>query len=564
MKVELSAEWTRVVLLCFSLLHALIFSGVVNGWVPIHRSLLHDGVHTSLCPNATATDTATASATATATASTAVCPAQGLLLQRIYITASTAMVLGNLPMGLVLDMYGPRVAIAAAALLSATGSAVFSFSDASGDGDGYLAGMAMMAVATSAYTAAGVQVSALFPRQRGVVVTLFPAAMGLGALVFQVMGALVRAGSVTTRGFFMGYAVAAAGFGVLGVWLHPARPYRIGEKAFVRGLTVVERVYVDLEVVAEARELEMGGDQARRPDGEPEDDDRAVSEGPGGDLTASKSEPRTAAAAAGPSSLSPGGPSLLLPSSPKLAEGLTERDMSFTVTTEPDEDGRERPVVPAPAQAPEAPLPASTRSYLTRLYDVPPIYQVISREFWGLAIFQAVLFVRLSYIAGNWTEILASHGDKNGEQSSLTGFLMPLGSLFAVIVGRGFDRFSPSRVFAVILGHSLLYGILILLSSLASTYLAAFFFSAARPLYQAGLWYFLSKHYGFKSYGLNLGLINLFVGSSYLLVSSALTAMTFEAFQGQHAVANTLLLVAGASAFVFPAIILTESEEIEK
>jgi MFS family permease len=200
----------RFVLLGCAVFFSLTLSGVVFGWPAVVIMLQDQGVYQYLCePGATLP-----------------CQAQILRFNLVFVVASTGFACAVLPMGIVLDRWGPKICSCMGSVLLVAGSIMFAFADPP-HFDGFLPGYLLMGLGGPPVVFSCMHLANLFPQKKGTIITLLNVALDASSLVFVIMGDIYRAAPQLFRYkvMFLGFAALPALSLIVALVLWPMRAY---------------------------------------------------------------------------------------------------------------------------------------------------------------------------------------------------------------------------------------------------------------------------------------------------------------------------------------------------
>lgn len=152
-------------------------------------------------------------------------------LNFMFTVAAVASNLAALPIGSILDYYGPRVSGVLGSILIACGSLLMALAPQLTI-DGYLFGYLLLALGGPAVFISSFQLSNAFPAHSGLVLALVTGAFDASsALFFGYRVAYEQTGGgISLRSFFLGYLVVPASIFLLNLLLLPAQSYKtVGE-----------------------------------------------------------------------------------------------------------------------------------------------------------------------------------------------------------------------------------------------------------------------------------------------------------------------------------------------
>lgn len=200
----------RYLLIGCAVFFSLMLSGVVFGWPAMVIMLESQGVYQYLCEEGAHLP----------------CQAQLNRFNLVFVVASTGFAWSVLPMGVILDRWGPKICVAMGSVLIFAGSLLFAFSDPP-HFDGFLPGYLLMGVGGPPVVFSCMHLANLFPQKKGTIITLLNVALDASSLVFVILGDLYRAApeALTYKVMFIGFAAVPALALLVGLLLWPMRAY---------------------------------------------------------------------------------------------------------------------------------------------------------------------------------------------------------------------------------------------------------------------------------------------------------------------------------------------------
>lgn len=203
------------------MIYCLFAAGVVFGFAAIKPVLLEEGVYRNQCTQEELED------------DVLVCYGQELRLNLMFTIAAVSTNVVALPVGTILDRYGPRVSGLIGALFITIGSLLFAFA---GDipGDAYIPGYLFLALGGPFTFISSFQLSNTFPQYSGLILALLTGAFDTSSAVFLVYRLIYQGtnGAFTPKKFFLVYLVVPAYIFLVQIFFMPATSYKtVGELA---------------------------------------------------------------------------------------------------------------------------------------------------------------------------------------------------------------------------------------------------------------------------------------------------------------------------------------------
>ena len=212
---------TRLAQICVAVVYCLFSAGVVFGYAALKPVLVEEGVYSELCedkPHVGNTGTAK-------------CYEQQLKLNLMFTVAAVATNVCALPVGTLLDRYGPRICGIIGSVLLAIG-ATFWIAAPRLAFDGYIPGYLFLALGGPFVFISSFQLSNAFPRHSGLILALLTGAFDSSSAVFLLYRLLYFATDtvLTPQRFFLAYLIVPLFILISQTFLMPKKSYKtVGE-----------------------------------------------------------------------------------------------------------------------------------------------------------------------------------------------------------------------------------------------------------------------------------------------------------------------------------------------
>ncbi|KAL8827700.1 MAG: hypothetical protein Q9191_003028 [Dirinaria sp. TL-2023a] len=209
----------RIVQVAVAVVYCLLSAGVVFGYAAIKPVFVKEGVYGEYCPSM-----AISSIDRT-------CYEQEIRLNLMFTIAAVATNVCALPVGTVLDRYGPRVSGIVGSVLLTIGTVLLALA-AQLPFDGYIPGYLFLALGGPFVFISSFQLSNTFPNHSGLILAILTGAFDSSSAIFLFYRLLYSAsdGSFTPRKFFFAYLVVPVYILLVQVFLMPSRSYKtVGE-----------------------------------------------------------------------------------------------------------------------------------------------------------------------------------------------------------------------------------------------------------------------------------------------------------------------------------------------
>jgi MFS family permease len=200
---------------CVAIIYCLFAAGIVFGYAAIKPVLIDEGVFKELC-TAEEQDQHISP-----------CYKQELRLNLMFTVAAVSTNVAALPIGTILDRYGPRVCGIIGSFLLLTGAVLFSFASKVG-GDLYTPGYFFLALGGPFVFISSFQLSNTFPQNSGLILALLTGAFDSSSALFLVFRLLYQAtgGSLTTHKLFLIYLIVPVFIFIVQVFIMPRDSYK--------------------------------------------------------------------------------------------------------------------------------------------------------------------------------------------------------------------------------------------------------------------------------------------------------------------------------------------------
>ncbi|CRK41711.1 hypothetical protein BN1708_008537 [Verticillium longisporum] len=207
-------QWKRILQIAITVVYCLFAAGVVFGYAALKPVLKAEGAYRDVCygdePGPTHGDTCVE-----------------IHLNLMFTVAAVATNVAALPVGAILDHYGPRVCGIAGSLFLASGSLLMAYADEVSF-DGFLLGYLLLALGGPFTFISSFQLSNAFPRHSGLILALLTGAFDSSSALFLAYRLIFQAtdSSFGYRQFFLAYLVVPAFILVVQITLMPKQSYK--------------------------------------------------------------------------------------------------------------------------------------------------------------------------------------------------------------------------------------------------------------------------------------------------------------------------------------------------
>lgn len=162
----------RLAQVAITVLSCWLASGIVFGFAALKPILISEGVYRELCSDEDIDDGINA------------CDEQNLRLNLFFTVASITANISALPVGSILDWYGPRVCGVAGSVFLAAGSLLMAYAFLIPEFDGYMIGNIFLALGGTFVFVPSFQIANAFPRYSATIVAVITGSFDASAAIF--------------------------------------------------------------------------------------------------------------------------------------------------------------------------------------------------------------------------------------------------------------------------------------------------------------------------------------------------------------------------------------------
>ncbi|KAH7406411.1 major facilitator superfamily domain-containing protein [Phaeosphaeria sp. MPI-PUGE-AT-0046c] len=212
-------KWQRMVQVFLAVIYCLFAAGVVFGYAAIKPVLIEENVYRNLCTKQELKDEVD------------VCYEQEIRLNLMFTIAAVSTNVVALPVGTILDRYGPRVCGIIGATSITIGSLLFAFA-AELPVDAYIPGYLFLALGGPFIFISSFQLSNTFPQYSGLILALLTGAFDTSSAIFLVYRLIYQGseGGFALKKFFLVYLIVPAFIFGVQIFCMPAVSYKtVGE-----------------------------------------------------------------------------------------------------------------------------------------------------------------------------------------------------------------------------------------------------------------------------------------------------------------------------------------------
>ncbi|KXT01238.1 hypothetical protein AC578_3808 [Pseudocercospora eumusae] len=462
----------RIAQVAIAVVYCLLAAGIVFGFAAIKPVLIAEGVYEDQCTDQELED------------GVWVCYGQEVRLNLMFTVAAVSTNVCALPVGTILDRFGPRVASIVGVVFLFIGALFMAFAaDLAPYLDAYIPGYLFLALGGPFVFISSFQLSNTFPQHSGLILALLTGAFDTSSAVFLGYRLIFQStnGAFNTKKFFLIYLIVPLLILVVQLLIMPYKSYQtVGE--LVKQVEDHDSVHTsDDEISDDEQRLRI---QNQRHD----DRESIVSE-----VTA------------------------LLGS--KSADG----------------------------QAKEEEQKAQQSGVFGALHGQTVLQQIGSPWWILITIFTVLQMLRINYtvatVRTQWSEMLGSY-DKAVQVNEFFDVALPLGGVISIpFIGLVLDHTSTPFVLGLLVSMATAIGVFGVIPELWSAYVSIVLFVVYRPLYYTAVSDYSAKVFGFETFGKVYGLIICLAGL-FNFTQAGLDALTHQVFGNDPIPVNIILLVA--------------------
>ncbi|KAL1636267.1 hypothetical protein SLS56_001246 [Neofusicoccum ribis] len=459
----------RILQVSAAVVYCLLAAGVVFGYAALKPVLIEQGVYRDRCTEHELKE------------GVRVCYEQEIRLNFMFTLAAVSTNVCALPVGTILDRFGPRVSGLMGVVFLTVGSLFFAFSEDL-PFDGYIPGYLFLALGGPFVFISSFQLSNTFPRYSGLILALLTGAFDTSSALFLFYRLIYQAtgGDLTPKKFFLIYLVVPVYILIVQITLMPSKSY---------------------ETVGE---LASRADDATADFHESDDDisDRSF-------VQSLRNERRA------------------------RRESIASEITALL-------DGKD-----AAKRAEEDEKKKETSGVWGALHGKTAAQQIRTPWFILITLFTVIQMTRINYFVATIRaqyEYLLGDYEKAVQVNSFFDVALPLGGVISVpFIGLILDNTSTPFVLGLLVTIATSIGILGVIPQMWAAYANVCLFVVYRPLYYTAVSDYAAKVFGFATFGKVYGLIICLAGLLNF-AQSGLDALTHRAFNNNPIPVNIILL----------------------
>ncbi|PYH43612.1 putative MFS transporter Fmp42 [Aspergillus saccharolyticus JOP 1030-1] len=484
----------RIAQVCIAVVYCLLAAGIVFGFAAIKPVLIREGVYRDRCSQAELDNNSD------------VCYGQELRLNLMFTIAAVATNVFALPVGTILDTYGPRVCGIIGSISLILGSLLFGLSHKL-PFDGYMPGYLFLSLGGPFVFISSFHLSNTFPTRSGLILSTLTGAFDASSALFLVFRLFNESthGSFSSTRFFLLYLIVPVFIMTAELTIMPTASYKTA------GELVQE---AQAHIAAEARDHVDDAIQDRH-EGERQRNDRRVHR----QNVVSQIQDLLASPELQPHSYSDDVPTLERPIN------------TATITTDSTVN-------------PHSDKPHTAGGVWGALHGASALTQIRTPWFVLITLFTILQMLRINYfvatIRQQYTYLLHSP-DLAATLNSTFDVLLPLGGLLSVpFIGTILDSTRTPSVLLTLVTAATIIGVLGCIPTLEAGYGNIALFVLYRPFYYTAVSDYAAKVFGFQTFGKVYGLIICLAGLGNF-AQAGLDALTFTVFHRDPTPVNAVL-----------------------
>ncbi|KAF1351293.1 major facilitator superfamily domain-containing protein [Delphinella strobiligena] len=461
----------RIAQVAVAVLYCLFAAGVVFGYAAIKPVLIQEGVYRDKCTQEELDN------------GVWVCYEQEIRLNLMFTVAAVSTNVCALPVGAVLDHYGPRVAGMIGCVFLFTGALLFAFAqDLNNSFDAYIPAYLFLALGGPFVFISSFQLSNAFPRHSGLILALLTGAFDTSSAIFLIYRLIYQAtdGSFMPKKFFLVYLIVPVFILVAQIFLMPSSSYKtVGELVNQASNPVFDEHDSDLDIEDEnARQNLIAQRRAHR-------------------------------------------------------ESVVSEITQLLGTKDGDQ------------QAAEEERKEQLSGVWGALHGKTAAQQIMTPWFILITLFTVIQMTRINYfvatIRTQYTELLHSV-DKATQLNEFFDLALPLGGVISIpFIGLVLDHTSTTFVLGLLVTIATTIGVLGVIPEMWAAYANICLFVLYRPLYYTAVSDYAAKVFGFATFGKVYGLVICLAGL-FNFSAQGFDALTHNQFKNDPIPVNIILL----------------------
>lgn len=501
---EVSAA-RRIAQVFTAVVYCFLAAGVVFGFAALKPVLIREKVYRNLCSQAELEEDVD------------VCYGQEIRLNLMFTIAAVVTNVSALPVGTILDAYGPRVSGVIGSICLAIGAVLFGAASKL-PFDGYIPGYLFLALGGPFVFIPSFHLSNTFPTRSGLILSMLTGAFDASSALFLLFRLLSEHthGLVSINNFFAVYLIVPVFIIAAQIFIMPPTSYKTaGELVQQAEAQVADELHDRIDDTANDR---------------------------------SESERQRMNRRLHRQSIVSHIQDLLEDSTSSVMSGNTINDAVFHANIDTSLDMNTAPHSHTNQQQPTTP-DATPGGIWGVLHGRSALYQLRTPWFALITAFTVLMMLRINYFVATlrtqYTYLLSA--DEAAQINTAFDILLPIGGLVSVpFIGTFLDIFQTRTVLFILVMLATTIGVLGCIPHPTAAYGNIILFVLYRPFYYTAVSDYAAKVFGFATFGKVYGLIICLAGVGNF-AQAGLDALTLRVWRGDPVPVNVGLtvLVAG-------------------
>ncbi|KAJ5631842.1 uncharacterized protein N7484_011942 [Penicillium longicatenatum] len=503
----------RIAQVCIAVVYCFLAAGIAFGFAALKPVLIREKVYRNFCSRQELED------------SVEVCSGQEIRMNLMFTIAAVATNVSALPVGTILDAYGPRVSGIIGSFCLAAGAIIFACAEQL-PFDGYIPGYLLLSLGGPFVFISSFHLSNTFPKRSGLILSMLTGAFDASSALFLIFRLLSEhtAGYVSVQKFFLVYLVVPVF--IIGVQLTvmPTTSYKTaGELVMHAEVQVMEEINDRVDDTIHDRN-----------ESERQRNDRRIRRQ---SIVHHIQD--------------------LLDDTASIKSGIDDAVFSEQPHTEPPRhNGKginngndlDHPSPPKPAN-PQPPVNTSTSGVWGVLHGQTALNQLRTPWFILITAFTILMMLRINYFVATlrtqYSYLLSPSLSK--KINTFFDILLPVGGLLSIpFIGTFLDNLRTRTVLFILVTTATVIGILgCIRHSIPAAAGNIILFVLYRPFYYTAVSDYAAKVFGFQTFGKVYGLIICLAGVGNF-AQAGLDELTLRHFGGDPVPVN-IWLTAGVA-----------------
>ncbi|EED19076.1 MFS transporter Fmp42, putative [Talaromyces stipitatus ATCC 10500] len=494
----------RILQVAVAVTYCLLAAGPVFGFAAIKPVFIREGVYRNRCTSEELEH------------GFGLCYGQETRLNLMFTIAAVATNICALPVGTLLDTYGPRVSGIIGSVLIAIGALLLAIASRI-HFDAYIPGYLFLALGGPFVFISSFQLSNAFPSRSGLILSLLTGAFDASSALFLIFRLINEKtdGMFTVQKFFTIYLIVPVFILLAELFIMPGTSYKTAGELVLQA---------EQAIVAEAN------DTVDESLPEPDEAERQRE-----DRRAQRQD--------------------IVNNIQGLLEGSNDRKIDDVIFREAVPEAANHQIQ-EPVQKPDTRSPVSSDNkhrsggVWGAMHGASALQQIRSPWFILITVFTVLQMLRINYFVAtvrSQYDYLLGSPELAKQLNEFFDLALPVGGLIAIpFIGTVLDTASTAMVLFALVSTSTIIGILgCIPGNTGFGYANVILFVAYRPFYYTAVSDYVAKVFGFQTFGKVYGLVIALAGICNFL-QTGLDALTFKVFHRNPTPANIILTVAVA------------------